>query len=90
MIKRLILCQKLGIESEGLASPPFPNELGQKIYNHISEKAWGLWLAHQTMLINEYKLCTADKKARDFLREEMQKFLFGGDAQKPPGYTNAT
>ena len=85
----IIHCQKLGIELDGLNSPPFPTELGQRIYDNISQKAWDLWLNHQTMLINEYKLCLVDKKSRDFLTAEMEKFLFGGNAEKPPGFTEA-
>lgn len=84
---RIIYCQKLGIDAEGLSSPPYPGALGQRIYEHISQKAWDLWMNHQTMLINEYKLSLIEKKSRDFLAQEMEKFLFGGDAQKPPGYT---
>lgn len=83
---RVVYCEKLGVESEGLSSPPFPSILGQRIYGHISQKAWDLWLAHQTILINEYKLSMIDKKARDFLMQEMEKFLFGGGAEKPPGF----
>ena len=81
-------CKKLGQESEGLDSPPYPGELGLRIYNHISAKAWDMWLNHQTMLINEYKLSLIDKQSRDFLTKEMEKFLFGGGAEKPPGYTD--
>jgi len=86
-MSHVVHCKKLNIETEGLESPPFPTDLGQKIYAHISQKAWDLWLAHQTMLINEYKLCLIDKKSRDFLTIEMEKFLFGGHAEKPPGFT---
>ncbi|EKD77733.1 MAG: protein that protects iron-sulfur protein against oxidative damage [uncultured bacterium] len=86
-MNRIIYCEKLGMESEGLSSPPFPNALGQRIYEHISQKAWDLWLNHQTMLINEYKLSLIEKKSRDFLMQEMEKFLFGGGAEKPPGFT---
>jgi len=38
------------------------------------------------MLMNEYRLTPIDPKARQFLVEEMEKFLFGGGAQKPEGY----
>ncbi len=85
-MSRIIHCKKLGIDAEGLSSPPFPNALGQRIYEHISQQAWDLWLNHQTMLINEYKLSLIDKKSRDFLMTEMEKFLFGGIAEKPPGF----
>lgn len=79
-------CQKLGIDAEGLESPPFPTEFGKRIYHHISKQAWDLWLNHQTMLINEYKLCLVEKKSREFLTQEMEKFLFGGESKKPPGF----
>ena len=72
-------CKKLDIEAEGLEKAPYPGELGERIYNHISQKAWDMWLAHQTILINEYKLSMIDKQARDFLKKEMEKFLFDGD-----------
>ncbi|EKD77973.1 MAG: hypothetical protein ACD_42C00096G0001 [uncultured bacterium] len=89
-MNRIIYCQKLGVESEGLSAPPFPTALGQRVYDNISQKAWDLWLAHQTMLINEYKLSSIDKKSRDFLMQEMEQFLFGGNAEKPPGFVKKT
>lgn len=80
-------CAKLGIEAEGLDSAPFRTPLGERIYQNISARAWDLWLSHQTMLINEYKLSLIEKQARDFLYQEMEKFLFGGGAEKPPNFT---
>ena len=53
---RTVNCVKLGQEAEALNFAPYPGELGEKIYNHVSKDAWGQWLTHQTMLINEYKL----------------------------------
>jgi Fe-S cluster biosynthesis and repair protein YggX len=38
------------------------------------------------MLINENRLVPRDPKARAFLQAEMEKFLFGGGAEKPAGY----
>jgi Fe-S cluster biosynthesis and repair protein YggX len=86
----MITCKKLGKEAEGLEQPTYPGELGQKIFDHISKQAWGLWLDHQTMLINEYKLNMLDKEARSFLHTEMEKFLFGGGSEKPEGYVAPT
>ena len=37
-----------------------------------------MWLSHQTMLINEYRLTPIEPKARQFLEEEMEKFFFYG------------
>lgn len=83
---RIIDCVKLKKKAEGLPRPPYPGPLGEKIYNSISEEAWQMWLAHQTMLINEFRLSMLDPKAREFLRTEMEKFLFGEGSAKPAGY----
>jgi Fe-S cluster biosynthesis and repair protein YggX len=83
---RLIHCAKLDKEAEGLERAPYPGPLGEKIYANISAEAWQLWLAHQTMQINEYRLSMLDPKARDFLKLEMEKFLFGTGSTPPAGY----
>jgi Fe-S cluster biosynthesis and repair protein YggX len=85
---RTIFCSYLQREAEGLDRVPYPGELGQRIYENISKEAWQQWVRHQTMLLNEYRLSPIDPKARKFLVEEMEKFLFGGGAQKPEGYVN--
>ena len=86
---RTVHCVKLGREAEGLDRPPYPGELGQRIFENVSKEAWKQWLAHQTMLINENRLSPLDPKTRPFLEAEMQKFLFGGGAEKPAGYVPA-
>jgi len=83
---RTIFCSYLQREAEGLDRVPYPGELGQRIYAHISKDAWQQWLRHQTMLMNEYRLTPIDPKARQFLVEEMEKFLFGAGSRKPDGY----
>lgn len=45
-----------------------------------------MWVGHQTMLINEYRLTPVDPKARKFLEEEMEKFLFSDNVTMPEGY----
>lgn len=83
---RIIHCMKLNKDAEGFESPPYPGELGQRIVDHISKDAWQLWMNHQTMLINEYRLSMLDPKSRAFLAQEMEKFLFGTGSDKPAGY----
>lgn len=83
---RIVHCQKLDKEAEGLEYAPYPGELGQRIYEHISDEAWQMWLKHQTMLINEYRLSMIDPEARAFLTKEMEKFLFGEGSAKPMGF----
>lgn len=85
-MSRMVNCQKLGEEAEGLAFMPYPGELGQRIFANISQTAWQQWLQHQTMLINEYRLVPVDPEARAYLEKEMQKFLFEGDAEKPADF----
>ncbi len=83
---RMVYCQHLGREAEGLPYAPWPGELGKRIFEHISRDAWNLWLQQQTMLINEYRLSPLDPRARTMLVEEMEKFLFAGGNARPPGY----
>lgn len=81
-----IFCQKLQQELPALDFEPYPGELGNKIFQSISANAWQLWLEHQTMLINEYRLNMLEPEARKFLKEEMEKFLFGDGSAKPEGF----
>jgi Fe-S cluster biosynthesis and repair protein YggX len=83
---RNVFCVVLQREAEGLDRQPYPGAMGQRIYAQVSKEGWQRWLAHQTMLINEYRLSTIEPKARKFLAEEMEKFLFGGGAARPEGY----
>ena len=73
----MVNCEKLGKEAEGLERPVYPGDLGQRIYDGISQEAWTAWVSHQTMLLNEYRLSPINPKDRKFLEEEMEKFLFG-------------
>ena len=84
---RMVQCVKLGKEAEGLERPVYPGELGQKIWDQVSQEAWQLWLKHQTILINEYRLSPVDPKSREFLVKEMENFFFGEGAQLPPDFT---
>ncbi len=83
---RMISCVKLGREAEGLKLPPYPGELGKRIFENVSAEAWKMWVGHQTMLINENRLSMVDPKAREFLAQEMEKFFFGEGSAKPSGY----
>jgi len=85
-VSRTVHCIRLDREAEGLDFPPYPGDLGQRIFDQVSKDAWKEWLAHQTMLINENRISPVDPDARKFLEGEMQKFLFGGGADKPAGY----
>lgn len=70
-----IFCSKLKKNSEALANPPFPGELGKRIIEHVSKEAWHLWLLEQTKIINENRLNPLDKSCKEMLKESMLKFL---------------
>lgn len=82
-MSRKVHCVKLDKEGEGLTVLTYPGELGKRIYEQASQEAWQMWLDHQTMLINEYRLTPYEPKARKFLVEEMEKFFFGGGSEAP-------
>ena len=73
---RKVFCIKLKKETEGLDFPPLPDQLGKRIYEHISREAWNEWTRYQTMLINENRLNLADPSARNYLRQQMNYFFF--------------
>lgn len=86
-MSRTVKCVLLGEEAEGLDYAPYPGELGQRIYDAVSKQAWQRWVAHQTMLINEYRLTPIEPEARTFLEKEMEKFFFGEGSAAPKEYT---
>jgi len=85
-VARIIDCIKQGPDSEGLDRVPYPGELGQRIFESVSKPAWQQWLAHQTMLINEYRLTPINPKHRQYLEQEMEKYFFGEGSEKPSGF----
>ena len=83
---RMVHCVYLKKDAEGLAYPPYPGELGKRIYDHISKEAFEMWKRHQTMLVNENRLSLADARARQYLARQMEQFFFGAGAEQPAGY----
>ena len=83
---RMVHCVKLDKEAEGLDMPPYPGELGKRIYENVSKEAWQIWLQHQTMLVNEMRLNLMDPKAQQYLQAQVEQFFFGGGAETPEGY----
>jgi Fe-S cluster biosynthesis and repair protein YggX len=83
----MVNCVKLGRELPGLERQPYPGELGQRIYENVSQQAWDMWMQHSVILINHYGLSLGDPQARQFLQEQMEEFFFGEEAQMPEGWT---
>ncbi len=82
-MSRTVNCVIMKTEAEGLDYAPYPGDLGQRIYDNVSKEGWQRWLAHQTMLMNEYRLTPIEPEARQFLATEMERFFFGEGSEKP-------
>lgn len=72
---RTVNCIKLGKELPGLSFMPFDDELGERLYNQVSEEAWDMWLKESPRYINTYRLDLAEPAAQEFLREQMEIFF---------------
>lgn len=86
---RTVHCIKLNREAEGLDFPPYPGELGKRLYENVSKEAWQGWIRHQTMLVNENRLSLAEASARKYLAQQMENYFFGEGADRVAGYVPA-
>ncbi len=82
----MVQCAKLNKEAEGLDRQPYPNELGKRIFENVSKEAWKLWVAHSTMLVNEYRIDVSSKSGTEMLLKQAESFFFGDGGAKPEGY----
>jgi len=82
-----VQCAKLGKELPALEHPPYPGELGKRIFENVSQDGWEMWMQHSVILINHYGLSLIDPQARAFLRTQMEEFFFGEGAQMPEDWT---
>jgi Fe-S cluster biosynthesis and repair protein YggX len=85
-MSRTVHCVKLGEELEGLEKPPMKGEVGKKVFERVSAKAWSMWLEHSKMLINEYRLDLTSERGQRIWMEELDRYLFGEGSSLPPDY----
>ena len=85
-VKHKVFCVKFQRELPGLDETPFDNELGQRIYDHVSRDAWDLWKEHLKMIMNEYRLNLATPEAQEIVLKQMEDYFFGEGAALPPDY----
>ena len=83
---RTVKCVKFQKVLPGLDAPPWPGEVGQRIYENVSAEAWKLWEDRQKMILNEYRLMPWQKEAQEIILKQMEDFFFGEGAALPPGY----
>lgn len=85
-MSRMVQCVKFGKELPGLDSPPWPGELGERIFNNVSLEAWRLWEDRMRMILNEYRLLPFQKEAQDLMAQQMTEFFFGEGSAPPRDY----
>jgi Fe-S cluster biosynthesis and repair protein YggX len=86
-MSRTVFCQKFRKELPGLEVPPWPGELGQRVYENVSAEAWRQWEERMKMILNEYRLMPWQKEAQQLVAKQMEEFFFGeGVASPPPGF----
>ena len=85
---RKVNCKVLKREAEGLDVPPYPGEIGQRIFDNISKEGWQEWLKRLTTIINENHMSTADQGSLEVIEKHMMGFLFneGEMGNLPPGF----
>lgn len=85
---RTVQCVVLKREAEGMDKPPHPGELGQRVFDNVSQEGWKQWLERVTTIINENGLSTADPQSMALIEKHMLGFFFGeGDyGQLPAGF----
>jgi len=83
---RIVHCVKFQKDLPGLDAPPWPGELGQRIYENVSAQAWKMWEDRMKMILNEYRLMPWQKEAQELIARHMEDFFFGQGAALPPGY----
>ncbi|MEM7675726.1 MAG: oxidative damage protection protein [Myxococcota bacterium] len=85
--KRRVQCVRRNQELPGLKRRPYPGELGERIFREISAAAWDEWVEHSKMIINEYRINSADPESMRLLMEQCEQFLYGGaGVERPEGY----
>src|SRR4029079_6897131 len=83
---RTVFCVKFQKQLPGLAAPPWPGELGQRVYENVSADAWKLWEERMKMILNEYRLMPFQKEAQELVAKHMEEFFFSDSSALPPDY----
>jgi Fe-S cluster biosynthesis and repair protein YggX len=70
-----VFCSRCGRIGPKLAKPPFPNEVGKKIFDNVCQPCWREWVGQGTKVINEMRLPLADPQAQKIYDQHMVEFL---------------
>ena len=70
-----ILCARCGETAPGVASPPYPGELGEELKSRVCQNCWTEWLKVEVMVINELQLNFMEPRSLEILIGHMREFL---------------
>lgn len=85
-MSRNVFCRKYQKDLPGLPRPPYPGPKGQELFDTVSQQAWQEWQKQQVMLINEKHLSLAKPEDRQYLQEQMDRFLSNQEFDTASGY----
>ena len=71
----MVMCRKLEKLLPGVNRKPYRNDLGQKIYDEVSQEAWDLWVKDSVKLINTYRIDLASKEGQTFMLKQAAIFF---------------
>ncbi len=83
---RTVKCVKLQKDLPALDAPPWPGELGQRIFTNVSAQGWKMWEERMKMILNEYRLLPWQKEAQELIAKQMEEFFFGEGSAPPPEF----
>ena len=83
---RTVQCVKVQKPLPGLDTPPWPGDLGKRVFENVSKEAWKLWEERMKMILNEYRLMPFQKEAQEIVAKHMDDFFFGEGSALPPDY----
>ena len=83
---RMVKCARLGQELPGVIYKPFNNELGQRIYDQVSQQAWVEWIEYSKRIVNEFRLDLTSPVGQKVLLEQAEQFFFGAGGLNPPEF----
>ena len=89
-MSRTVFCAKLKQDLPGLDEPPFDTELGKRVYEQVSQKAWGMWVEHCKMLLNEYRLNPSRREDQEVIVKQLEQYFFGEGSAAPAQYVPPT
>ena len=81
--QRIVHCIKLNKDLPGLKKAPLPGELGQKIFDNVSQQAFKMFLDYCRMIKNEYHLDLSSPNTDKIFEEQIKEYFFGGGGQLP-------